>query len=379
MLVAGDFDNNLVNHLVHRGVEPCSLMGNIPHGSAGREDDLSERGQSPWAIGDSRRKAHKSSISGEASLNNSPEHGDVDVSTTERNHNLLSFHLGNVQRSSWKESSKACCSSSLNHSSFMLQEPQNSKGNQLLIDQDSLVDEVPGDSERMGPNSRDSKTVCESVCDGNRGWLSNFQCFGVRSCLLWLDTDDLNFWPQRLDGHGDAGNESRPPDRHNNHIYIRNLFKDLKPDSSCPSTDRRIVEAIDVLHSPELLAVQRVVLSLADVHAVENYSRTQLLASLDLRERSDRWHDDSHRNSHQSSMIGQGKSMISCTGCDDSFSLLLICELFQSVSCSSLLETPCELFVFMFEPEISSSDLAQGVILCSRSVIHMSSNLIGSF
>mmetsp|Transcript_5756 Transcript_5756/g.13389 ORF Transcript_5756/g.13389 Transcript_5756/m.13389 type:complete len:380 (+) Transcript_5756:250-1389(+) len=379
MLVPRDLHDNLVHNLVHRRVEPGPLMRNVPHRSASREDCLSKRRQPSRTIGDSHRKAHESPVSCKTSLDHSSEHRDVDVSSTQWNHDLLSLHLWNIQRPTRKESSKACCSSSLDHSSFMFQEPQNCQSNELLVDQDSLVHIVPCYSEGMRTNGWDSKTVCKGVCDGHGGWLSSLERLRVRCRLLGLNADNLNIWPQRFHCQGDSRNQTSSSNRHNDDIHVWNLLKDLKPNRSCSGADGRVIETVDVLHSLKLLAVHRMFLCLSNVHAVQNNPCTQLLASLDLGKGGDRWHDHRYRDPHQSAMIRQRKSMISCAGCYHSFFLLLICQLFKSVSSPPLFEASSELLVFVLEVEISPSNFAQGVVLCALSVVHMPSNLVSSF
>jgi hypothetical protein len=95
-----------------------------------------------------------------------------------------------------------------------------------------------------------------------------------------------------LGSERDTGQQSAATTRHDNHVKLWDLRRNLEPDRARACNDLRIVKPVDVPQVCPLGTGAALFTRLLDVAPVQDDVGSELAAALHLGQGRDRWHDD---------------------------------------------------------------------------------------
>ncbi len=225
-------------------------------------------------------------------------------------------------------------------------------------------------SNALLPNLRNGQTIGECRLHGNPRWFSFAQGGRKTRDVLGLDRDNLDLRSKRLHRERDSGKQSAAADRDNDGVEIRHLLDDLDAHRALARDDGGIIVAVDVGQAALLGDFVRVRFGFAEILAVHDHGRAELLAIAHFDQGRELRHHDGGGNAQEFSLIGEGLGVITRGGGDDAALLLFRRQLRERVPRAAFLEASGALEVVQLAINLHPRDLAQRNRVRARRVIH---------
>mmetsp|Transcript_4027 Transcript_4027/g.11993 ORF Transcript_4027/g.11993 Transcript_4027/m.11993 type:complete len:362 (+) Transcript_4027:344-1429(+) len=290
-------EDRLDRHLVDGRVEPRALVEDVLNGGALLGEDVRQLSDAARPVAHRNREPDEAAIGGEATLDDAPEHVDVDVAAAQRHHDVLALHVLAVEGTARKQRGEAGGAAALDDHLLRLDQPQHGEGDVLLVYDDHLVHPPPRDGERVRAHLRHRQPVREGWKHRHRHRPPRLQRRRVRRAAARLDPYDLHVRVERLRRERDAGDQAAAAYRHDDGVDVGQLLEQLDADGPGARDDLWVVVAVDVRHrSQRRVARQRPLLSLADVCTADDDVCAKRAAVGHLGHRRDSRHHDRHRH-----------------------------------------------------------------------------------
>ena len=228
------------------------------------------------------------------------------------------------------------CPGSLDHQLRSFEQDDDGAADLVLADLDDLVDEALDERERQVPGTLHG----DAVGDG-RDTLDVDRPAGrerrrPRCTAFGLHADHAHLGPQRLDGDGNAGEQTAAAQRHDDRVGVRGLLEHLQPDRALARDDRLVVERRH--EDPALRIGARGGVALLERLAREHDLRAVVGRRDLLRERGVDRHVDARRDAERGRSERDALGVVAGAGGDDAACTLVVAQRGHAIDRAAQLE-----------------------------------------
>mmetsp|Transcript_37984 Transcript_37984/g.63105 ORF Transcript_37984/g.63105 Transcript_37984/m.63105 type:complete len:256 (-) Transcript_37984:371-1138(-) len=225
-------------------------------------------------------ESDKTTLVGKPSLNYPANHRRINISSAQRNNDLLALKLRQFTTQDCGNSDRA---TSFHHHLLRLHQVQDSACHIILADKDNFVHVLADNLKRVCPNHRYSEAVCQSWLHVCLDRLPGSQGGSETGCVLGFDTNDLDRGAQGLGRHGNSCNKTTASNRNNDVVGPRNLTDHFDATSPSSCDNIWVIETIYVRVSLFFDNLDGMLIGFSNVISVQHDICTILPAVVDLR------------------------------------------------------------------------------------------------
>src|SRR5437867_1161479 len=358
----GGLQRELHLGLAHAGPREGAVVVDVEHIGAGLGDEPGKLGEGARAVAEHHGQAHEAAVLDEPALDDAGDEVDVDVAARDHEGDRLPGE-GHPLVHERGERHRA---RPLDHGLLDLEQEEDRIGDLLLVDADHLVHVAARQVEGVVANPANGDAVGDGAGGGHHDALAGSESGLHPRHLLRLDTDHPHRRLERLDGEGDAADESAAAHRDQNGIEPGHLLQQLEADGALAGDDARVVERMDedeIALGLDLLGAGK---GLVVVFAVEDHLGALPPRGHHLAEGRPFGHDDDGRDAQPGGVPGHGQRVVAGAGGHDAPAALCRRELEQEVGGAALLEGARHLKVLELDEDARAGQSRQRLRVGAR-------------
>ena len=322
--------------------------------AAGLADQAGDRPEHAGLVLDVDAQADQPSIAHKAAHQDGRKHARIDVAAGDDDADSAAGEAVPVL----EDGGQRGRAGALDHRLFDFEQHQNGAFQRRLIDQQNFGDVPANDfaSDLSGPLDGDAF--------GNRGaagpdFLAGQTLFHRRiERRLRAEQFDAGLHFGRDQRH--AANQAAAADRHDKRVKVRRVLQHLERRRSLPCNDLRVVVGMDDGQTFARRDLQRVVVALGEIGAMQDDPGAEMFGLPHFVERSLRRHHDGRRNAQTPRMVGDALGMVAGRGGDNAGLARGIVERREFHIGAAVLERRRVLQVLEFQPDPAPGNLRQG-------------------